>query len=84
MASFSVSATTGLPAFDKAVDVPALCIREGYECNEPAHLGGVVVLDRRLEVLALRGRLAQLSAEPAQEAYCGLIRHAEQAIETGA
>ena len=38
-------------------------------------LGGIVVRHRRLEVLALGGRLPKLPAEPAQEAHSRLLRH---------
>jgi hypothetical protein len=43
--------------------MPALRVRERGEPDEASHLGRVVVLDRGLQVLALRSRLAQLSAE---------------------
>jgi hypothetical protein len=36
--------------------------------DEAPRLGGVVVLDRGLEVLAERRRLLELAAEPAQQA----------------
>jgi len=58
----------------------ALRVAERRQRHEPAHLGGVVVLDCRLEVLALRCRLAQLSTQPAEKAHGCLVRHAEQAI----
>jgi hypothetical protein len=80
IASFSAAATAGLPALDEAVDVPTLRVGEWCEGDEPAHLCGIVVLNGRLEMLALGNRLAQLPAEPAKEAHCGLVRHAEQAI----
>jgi hypothetical protein len=60
--------------------VPALRVGEGGERDETPRFGGVVVLDRGLQVLALRGGLSQLPAKPAQKAHGGLIRHAEQAI----
>ena len=37
-------------------------------CDNPAGLGGIVVLDRGLEVLSERLRLAELAAQPALEA----------------
>ena len=36
--------------------------------DDPACLGGVVVLDRRLQPFAQRLRLAELAAEPAEQA----------------
>src|SRR5262245_24809698 len=79
IASFSGAATTGLPARDEAVDMPTLRLGEGSECDESASLCGIVVLDRGLEMLALRRRLLRLTAEPAEEAHGGLVRHAAQA-----
>src|SRR5262245_47146837 len=76
IASFSAAGPTGLPPWDESLDVAALCVRERGEPDQAPHLGRVVVLDRGLQVLALRSRLAQLSAEPAQQAHGGLIRHA--------
>jgi hypothetical protein len=37
--------------------------------DEPARLGRIVVLDRRLEVLAKRCRLAQLAPQPPEKAH---------------
>jgi hypothetical protein len=37
--------------------------------DEPARLGGIVVLDRRFEMLAKRCRLAQLPPQPAEKAH---------------
>ena len=67
--------TARLPLVDQALDVPALRLGEVEQLEQPPRLGRVVVRDRRLEVLALRRRLAQLAAEPAQEAHGGLIGH---------
>ena len=47
----------------------ALRVRELPWRDDPPHLGRVVVLDRRLEVLAQWVGLAQLTAEPAQQAH---------------
>src|SRR5262249_31146767 len=80
IAAFSAAATPRLPAGDEPVDMSTLGLREGGECDEAPHLLLVVILDGRLEVLALGCRLAQLPAQPAKEAHGGLIRHAAQAI----
>ena len=53
-----------------------LSIGERRQLDEPANLLGIVVENGRLEVLALRRRLSELSPEPAQEAHCRLIGHA--------
>ena len=45
-------------AVEEPVDVAALCVVERHARDDRAHLGGVVVLDRRLEPLALWCRLA--------------------------
>ena len=58
----------------------ALRVGERGEGDETAHLRGIVVLDRSLEMLALGCGLAQLPAEPAKETHRGLVRHPEQAI----
>ena len=57
-----------------------LRVAEGCECDEPSNLGGIVVLDGRLEMLALRRRLPQLAAQPAQQAHGRLIGNVVQAI----
>jgi len=49
-------------------DVAALCVGELEPFDESARLCGIVVLDRRLEVLAKRCRLAKLATEPAEQA----------------
>ena len=54
----------------------ALCFRERDQRDETARLGGVVVRDRRLQVLSHRGRLPELAVEPAEQAHRGLIGHA--------
>ena len=46
----------------------ALILRELEVRDDAPRLGRVVVLDRRLQVLAQRVALAQLTAEPAAEA----------------
>ena len=46
----------------------ALVVAELEVRDDAARLGGVVVLDRRLEVLAQRVALAELAAQPAAEA----------------
>jgi hypothetical protein len=51
--------------------VAALRIGELVPADDPPRLGRVVVLDRRLQVLAQRIRLAELPPEPAQEADLG-------------
>ena len=48
--------------------MPALLLGEGHLEDEPACLGGVVVLHGGLEVLAERDGLAELAAEPAEQA----------------
>lgn len=58
----------------------ALGITEWCERYEPSHFSRVVILDCRLEMLALRRGLAQLSPQPTQQAHGCLIRHAAQAI----
>jgi hypothetical protein len=45
-----------------------LLVGERHLLDDPARLGGVVVLDRRLEMLPQRHRLAELASEPAEEA----------------
>jgi hypothetical protein len=59
--------------------VLALCGREGHGAYEPARLGGIVVRDRGLQVLAQRRRLAQLPPQPAEEAHGRLVCHRRQA-----
>jgi hypothetical protein len=58
----------------------ALGIAERRERNESSHFSRVIVLNGRLEMLALRRGLTQLSPQPAQQAHSRLIRHAAQAI----
>ena len=58
----------------------ALGIAKWRERDEPSHFSRVVILDCRLEMLALRRGLAQLSPQPTQQAHGCLIRHAAQAI----
>jgi len=51
--------------------VSALRIGEVVATDDAACLGGIVVLDRSLEVLAQRIRLPQLPVQPAEEAHLG-------------
>ena len=66
-----------LPLVEQALDVAALRVGELEARDDPARLGRVVVLDRRLEPLAQRVRLAKLAAQPAEQA--DLRRAASQA-----
>ena len=45
-----------------------LLVGERHLLDDPARLGGVVVLDSRLEMLSQRHGLAELAPEPAEEA----------------
>ena len=61
---------------------PSTCLRcaspKSYSAQQSPRLGRVVVRDRRLEPLALRRRLAQLPAQPAEQAHrllVGRLRH---------
>jgi MoxR-like ATPase len=56
--------------------VATLGFGERDQRDEPARLGGVVVRDRGLQVLAHRRRLPELPAEPAEQAHRGLVGHA--------
>ena len=51
--------------------------------EQPPRLGGVVVGDGRLEVLAKRNRLSELAAQPAQQADLGgaVRRRAHRRLE---
>ena len=53
----------------------ALRLGERDALDQPARLGGIVVLDRGLEVLPERSRLPQLPPEPAQQAHGRLVGH---------
>ena len=53
--------------------MPALRVAEVVLAEEPPRLLRVVVRHCRLEVLALRRRLPQLPAEPAEEAHRLLV-----------
>jgi nitroreductase len=55
--------------------VTALRVGEVEPGQQAPRLGRIVVRHRRLEVLALRGRLPQLAAKPAQEAHLRLLGH---------
>src|SRR4029078_9188279 len=59
--------------------VATLRLAERGVRDQATRLGRIVVLDRRLEVLALRRGLTKLPPEPAEEAHGSLICHAEQA-----
>jgi hypothetical protein len=56
------------PCVKELLDVSALLVGELEARDEPARLRRIVVLDRRLEVLAEGRRLAQLTPQPAEEA----------------
>src|SRR5207248_8223821 len=64
-----------LPGIEQPFDVAALLRREGNVGEEPADLGRVVVLDRRLEMLSHDHRLLELAAQPALEADLRAARH---------
>src|SRR5581483_8297681 len=55
------------PLVEQARDVPSLRVVERHPLDEPPRLARVVVRDRRLEVLALGGRLPELAPERAEE-----------------
>ena len=67
--------TGPLPLVDEPLDMAPLGVREVEPVEQPTRFGRIVVRDRRLEVLTLRRRLAELAAKPAQEAHGGLLRH---------
>jgi thiol-disulfide isomerase/thioredoxin len=62
-----------LPLDEEGLDVAPLCLGERGPGDEATHLGHVAVLDGSLEVLALGGRLTELTADPAAEADPGLV-----------
>jgi hypothetical protein len=66
---------TPLPLLDEPFDVASLGVAEVEQVEEAPSLRRVVVRDRRLEALALRGRLAKLPAQPTEEAHRGLLGH---------
>src|SRR5262245_60945728 len=80
IALFSAAATRALPAVDEPLDVTALCIREGNLRDEPSRLGRIVVVDRRLQMLAEGRRLSKLPPQPAKQAHRGLVGHGREAI----
>ena len=47
--------------------MPALSVAERHVGEQPPHLGRIVVLHRRFEMLAGRRRLLELAAQPAQQ-----------------
>jgi len=53
------------PRVEQLLAVPTLGVVERELRDEPPCLGRIVVLDRSLEVLAERGRLAELPPQPA-------------------
>src|SRR5262249_46615194 len=57
-----------LPFVEQPLDVPTLFVRERVARDDTPRFGRIVVLDRRLEVLAEHVRLAQLPAQPAEQA----------------
>ena len=63
------------------IDVAALRVGELEAFDEPSRLRGIVVLDRRLEVLTERRRLAELAAEPAEQADLGGFHMGGDGIE---
>src|SRR5439155_18988166 len=70
------------PGVQQTVHVPALLRCEGDLCQQPAHLGRVVVLDGGLEPLAHRQRLCKLAAEPAAQADLRGPRHSGRLTTT--
>src|SRR5579862_1954855 len=60
-----------LPGVEQLLDVAPLRVAELEAGEQPPRLGDVVVLDRRLEVLAGGNRLAQLPPQPAEKADLG-------------
>src|SRR6266849_4246031 len=63
------------PGVQQSRDVPLLLGRERNVGEEPAYLGGIVVLDGGLEMLADGRRLLQLTPEPAKKADLSRARH---------
>ena len=51
-----------LPRVQQSLDMPALLRREGNLSEQPPYLGGIVVLDRRLEPFAYGQRLRELTS----------------------
>src|SRR5512134_2927027 len=76
IASFSAADTTLLPAVDEPLDVKSLRLAERRLPDETAHLLRIVVQHGRFEMLPLGSRLAQLAAQPAQEAHRCRVGHA--------
>ena len=58
-----------LPRLQELFDVSPLLVGELELRDEPPRLGRVVVLDRRLEMLAQGRRLAELASQPAEQAH---------------
>lgn len=70
------AAGLAVPGVEQRVDVLPLRTGERGAGEEAPRLDRVVVRDCRLEVLAARQRLAQLAAEPAEQADAGRIHSA--------
>jgi hypothetical protein len=64
---------SALPGIEQLLDVAALLVGEIEARDEPPRLGRVVVLDRRLEMLAQRRRLRELAPQPAEQAHLGCL-----------
>jgi hypothetical protein len=71
----STAPTRFLPAVDQPLDVAALSVAEGEAGEQPARLVWVVVRHSGLEMLAFWRWLAQLAAEPAEQADRRLVGH---------
>src|SRR4029079_17227593 len=74
-ARWLATATASLPLVDQPPDVIPLRGGEVEDREQAPRLGRVVVRDRGLEMLALRRRLAQLPAQPAEKAHRRLVGH---------
>src|SRR3954453_5327393 len=57
-----------LPRVEQPLDVPPLVLGELEPLEAPPRLGGIVVRDGGLEVLARRVRLGELSSQPPEQA----------------
>ena len=62
---------SAFPRLEQLLDVAPLLIRELEPGDKASRFGGIVVLDRGLQVLAERRRLCELAAQPAEEAHLG-------------
>jgi hypothetical protein len=61
-------AKVAFPGVDQLIKVATLGGRELVACDDPARLVRIIIVDRSLESLAQRMRLAELPAEPAEKA----------------